>query len=101
MKRIINGKLYDTDTAKLLASYHNDFSPSDFEYFNEDLYIKKTGEYFLLGEGGPKSYYAEYHGNISMGSKRIIPISEDRAKEWAERNLEADEYISIFGGVEE
>lgn len=101
MKRIINGKLYDTDTAKLLGSYHNDFGPSDFEYFYEELYQKKNGEYYLYGEGGPKSDYAEFQGNVSIGSKRIIPISEDRAKEWAERNLEADDYVNIFGVVEE
>lgn len=101
MKKIINGKLYDTDTAELLGSYHNDLSPSDFEYFYEELYKKKTGEFYIYGEGGPKSDYAEFQENVSIRGKRIIPISEDRAKGWAERNLEADEYMKIFGKVNE
>lgn len=33
--------------------------------------------------------------------KGYIPISEDRAKEWAEINLVADDYMNIFGEVKE
>ena len=55
MKKIINGKLYDTETAKLIGrSYHGE-GPRDFRHYSEELYRKRTGEYFLYGEGGPMS----------------------------------------------
>jgi len=54
MKKIINGKRYDTETAQLIgsASYSN---RTDFRFWSEELYRKKTGEFFLYGEGGPAS----------------------------------------------
>ena len=97
MKRIINGKRYDTDKAECLAnaSYSN---RRDFSYWSEDLYRKRTGEYFLYGEGGPASRYAVTAGqNVWSGGEKIIPISEDTAREWAEKYLDADEYEKIFG----
>ena len=62
MKKIINGKLYNTETAKKLAEYSNDCTWSDFRCLEEALYRKRTGEYFLYGSGGPLTGYAEKHG---------------------------------------
>lgn len=101
MKKIINGKKYDTDTAKLMGTYTNGISYSDFEFFMSELYKKKTGEFFLYQEGGPMSIVAVHHGNNTTGSERIIPISENEAKEWVEKYMDADEYENIFGEVEE
>ena len=101
MKRIINGRRYDTETAKLLgqASYSNS---TDFAYWSEELYVKRTGEYFLYGEGGPMSKYSQQVGqNEWTGGQEIIPLSLKEAKKWTEKYLDADEYEKIFGKVEE
>ena len=45
MKKIINGKRYDTSTAILIGSAR--YSHGDLEYLTEELYRKKTGEFFL------------------------------------------------------
>ena len=42
MKKIINGRKYDTETAKHIGS-RSEGQPGNFEYFTEDLYLKKTG----------------------------------------------------------
>lgn len=48
------------------------------------------------------SPYAEYVNENCWGSgEDIIPLSEEKAKEWAEKHLEVDEYEEIFGEVEE
>ena len=47
MKKIINSKKYDTKTAKEIGIYCASLSVSDFGYFEETLYRKKTGEFFL------------------------------------------------------
>ena len=101
MKKIINGKRYDTDTAKKLASdwYSN---RTDFHYWEETLYRKNTGEYFLHGEGGPASKYAQnIEQNSWSGGEKIIPLSVENARKWAEDHLDGDEYEKIFGVVEE
>lgn len=101
MKKIISGRLYDTDTAKSLGSYWNGCGAGDFNYLCEELYQKKTGEYFLCGTGGALSKYRKYVANGSVGSTEIIPYTEEEARAWAEKYLEADEYIQLFGNVAE
>ena len=73
----INGKKYDTDTARYLGCYENCDDSWNFKWFRESLYVKKTGEYFLYGEGGPLSVYAEFMDDRSSCSgNKIIPLSE-------------------------
>lgn len=102
MKKIINGKLYDTETASCVGSWSNNYSPRDFQSVQEDLYRKRTGEFFLYGEGGPASKYAvSVGGNSWSGGAKIIPLTVEQAREWAEKHLDADEYQEIFGEVVE
>ena len=101
MKKIIKNRLYDTDKAKLIGEYA--FSNrTDFNFFEESLYCKKTGEYFLYCVGGPLSKYATETGaNEVSGSEKIIPLEEEDAKMWAEKHLDTDTYIKEFGDVAE
>lgn len=102
MKQIIKGKLYNTETAKELGSWANYGGWRDFQHMEETLYIKKTGEYFLFGEGGPMTKYAErVEQNGWSGGSRIMPMSYEEARQWAEEKLDADKYEEIFGPVAE
>lgn len=102
MKKIINGKVYDTNTAQRVGYWSNNLTYRDFSWCEETLYRKKTGEYFLHGEGGPASRYAEAVGTNSWGSgERIMPLTYKEASEWAEKHLDGDEYEQIFGAVSE
>ena len=101
MKKIINGKLYDTDTAKELGTYSHS-NPRDFNYWCETIYRKRTGEFFLYGHGGPASKYAESCGqNTWSGGSKIIPLNYKASQEWVEKYLDADDYQTIFGDVTE
>lgn len=98
MKQIINGKKYDTDTAKKLHRWSNNIPGNDAHYCAEALYRKKTGEFFLYGEGGAFSRYSESYGDNSWGGgEKIIPLTEAEAREWMESRASADEYEEIFG----
>lgn len=101
MKKIINGKLYNTETAKKLAEFQSPHSYSDFEYFEEALYQKRTGEYFLAGRGNALSKYSEVYAGASHSGERITPISYAQAQQWAERCIDADSYIKLFGDPED
>lgn len=101
-KKIINGKLYNTATATFIGEYANDISRSDFRYYEEELYRKRTGEYFLSGEGGPLTKYAKYlNDGCRTYGKDILPLSIEEAKRWVEYYMSADDYIKEFGEVEE
>lgn len=101
MKKVINGKMYNTETAKALAtSYHG--TPGDFSYYEETLYKKKTGEYFLYGIGGAASPYSQSCGQNSWsGGDGFEPLTENAVYKWAEKNISADEYCELFGEPEE
>lgn len=102
MKKIINGKKYDTDTAAEVGYYSNGGGWGDFHHYEETLYRKRTGEFFLYGEGGPMTGYAESCGmNEYCGGWSIKPMTENQAKAWAETHIDADDYEKIFGEVDE
>ena len=101
MKKVINGKRYDTDTAKLVGETHYS-NTRDFNYWKEELYQKRTGEFFIAGEGGPGSRYSErIDQNSWSGGCKITPLTLKGAQQWAEEHLDGDEYEAIFGAVEE
>lgn len=101
MKKIIKNKLYDTETAKLVGDWDNGYYANDFNFCSETLYQKKTGEFFLYGYGNALSKYAVSHGNNTSGSEKIISMTYEEAQDWAERKLDADKYIKLFGELGE
>ena len=102
MRRIIKGKLYNTETAKAVGDWWNGCGRNDFHFCEETLYKKTTGEFFIHGRGGAASPYTKAIGqNCWCGDSAIVPLTLDEAKAWAEKHLDADEYIEIFGEVEE
>lgn len=102
MKKIISGKVYDTDTAERVGEWDNGRLDDCLYRCCEELYRKRTGEFFLYGYGGPGSKYSVSLGNDNWsGGEKIIPLSYDAAQKWAEDHLDGEEYESIFGTVTE
>lgn len=101
MKKIIAGKKYDTKTARMVGEMTNDLPYSDFNYISEALYQKRNGEYFIHGEGGARTRYAEASADGWSGGERIMPVSFAEAMAWAEQYLDADAYEAEFGEVSE
>lgn len=91
--------MYNTESAKQIAYDSSNLCMSDFRYWCETLYKKKTGEYFLHGEGHAMSEYAVTEGGSSRWGEQVIPYSEKQAKKWAENHLDGDEYETIFGKI--
>jgi len=106
MKKIINGKRYDTDTAKKIAFWTTGGSMSDFRYAEEDLYRKKTGEFFVHGQGHSMTRWGVSQDKTMHDSKPIgwgedlQPLTEPEARLWVERYCNS-EYEPIFGKCEE
>ena len=97
MYKIIEGHKYDTETAREMARDAEHLDDS-LHYVRETLYRTKTGLYFLHGEGGPMTRYgAECGSNQWSGSAKIVPLTEDAAKAWAEQHCDGQTYERIFG----
>lgn len=99
MKKIINNKVYNSDTAKLIGARRcDDPGMSAYGFKEEKLYQKKTGEFFLLGVGGPDGKYATRNRRgWTAESARIVPVQYDEARDWAEAVLPPEEYAQHFG----
>ena len=97
MKKIINGKVYNTATAAQIGERAENITDS-LDYVIETLYRKRTGEFFLHGEGGARSIYSTRidENNWASGAA-IMPLTYDAAQKWAEEHLTADEYAAAFG----
>ena len=104
MKKIINGKLYDTNTATKLIHWNNGRSANDAKHVIMELYLKKTSEYseyYLYVEGGALSEYGEHIGNCYRPAWNITPLTKDEACKWAVYHCSADRYMNLFGEVTE
>ncbi len=102
MKKIINGRRYDTAAAKKIGKWDNGLPGGDFDYISETLYQKRTGEYFLHGDGGARSWCATSTADgWQSGGEKIRPLSDEEAREWCERRLSADDCKAIWGEPEE
>ena len=101
MDKIIRGKRYNTETATEIAEYSSDYSRSDFKWYEEELYQKRTGEFFLHGHGGPMTKYAESDGDGWTYGEKIIPLTVDEAKDWVEKYSDTETYIKLFGDPDE
>ena len=98
MKKYINGKVYDTGTAREIGGASH-YGKGDYKWYEETLYRKKTGEYFLCGEGHAASPYRERVGDMWGPGSAIKPLTFDEAREWVEANMSGDEYEAIFGAI--
>ena len=81
MKAIINARVYNTDTADIVCDISRGWSGSDLDWHETILYRTKNGAFFVAGQGGPRSMWAERHGTTSSRGSglRVIDIDEARA----------------------
>ena len=99
MKKVIEGKLYDTETADILHAWDNNLPNSDFNNCAEALYRTRNGRFFIEGIGGAMSRWSEScSDNSRSGGKGILPLGVDDALVWAEEHeMPVDAIVEVFG----
>jgi len=81
MNAIINGKRYDTDTARKIGSASYGYG-RDFGAWEEALHVTQKGAYFTAGSGGPMTSYARrVDSNTTSGGSAIRVLSRTEAAE--------------------
>ena len=97
VKRIIDGKLYDTERSTLIAESRYE-GVSDEEHYKEALYRNDYGVLFLAAEGGVESFYAALlHGGKPARGTDVIPLTASEACRWLEDHDHIEEIELLFG----
>lgn len=96
MKKVIRGRVCDTDTAKKIGEWDNGIYGSDINACSESLYRTKSGCYFLHGCGGANTKYATVSDGSWGSGEIIIPLEEESAIEWAKGHMSEDAYKLAF-----
>lgn len=101
MKKIINGKIYNTDTALFIGNFASACGPGDFRYEDTDLFKTTKGAWFICGGGGPLSRWSRPSGSGQCGGSGIEVMTTAEALEWCEfSRIDADVIAQHFS-VEE
>lgn len=102
MKQVIEGKVYNTETADCVAEASSSANYGDFSYWEESLYRTKKGAWFTAGHGGPMTKYARSVGsNSRSGGSGMEALSESEALAWCERNEVNADTIAEYFKIEE
>lgn len=90
MFKEINKRRYDTEKARLIGSMTADYGLADVHYYEEKLYRKRTGEFFVYGKGNAASIYNHEipGGGAFTGGEMIIPLIVEAAMEWVNIYME-------------
>lgn len=100
MRKVVNGKVYNTDTAVRIGMWDNGYEPEDPLYYSEELYKKPNG-YFLYCVGGAMSVLSQLNeNNERVGMEEIVVFTLEGAKDWAIKNMNRNEYEMEFEFVE-
>jgi hypothetical protein len=99
MKQVIDGKMYNTDTAEEIGSWSNNLGYGDFRSCSETLYRTEKGNYFVHGKGGAMSKYAESCGDSIGSGSEIIPMDRAEAFEWAQQHCGDEDVMEHFNDM--
>jgi hypothetical protein len=98
MRRSIDGKVYDTNTAEIICDI-SEGRIGEFDEVNAGLYVTKKGAYFIEGYGGATTRFKKQSVDKSgwVGSNALIPISLEEARTYCEKFApdEVEEYFKV------
>jgi hypothetical protein len=93
MQRIIDRKVYDTDSAERIAKHGAIVDKGDFHALAEALYKDSNGEYFLHCQGGVATEYAEQTSNGTTYGETLELLTKEEALDWCENRSASSETV--------
>jgi hypothetical protein len=99
MKKIINGRRYDTEAKHTREIARADWGyAGDFDAYNEGLFRTSHGNWFVAGEGGPNTKYCRpAEGGGYGGGPGLFELTPEQAMDWLEHHSETDLIEEYFG----
>lgn len=106
MKRVLDGMVYDTEKAIEICDVWEGTGRSDFQHIDAKLYrTKRSKQFFLAGFGGAMTRFSQRCSDGSYcGSEKIVPLSLEEARHYAENNTTAEileQYFPVVDADEE
>lgn len=98
MKRIINGRRYNTEAkgTREIARRAADCYVTDLRWWEETLYRTLHGSWFLAGEGNAMTRWATSCVDGTGPGKGIKPLSAREAREWLENARDTEALEQYF-----
>jgi len=103
MKATIGGQTYNTKMAVEIGCANNGLPCNDLDYWYAALYKANDGRYFLAGDGGARTIYADVepgNDNWTTPGKGIVPMTAAKAEEWAREWLDDASVVAEFGALD-
>lgn len=102
MKKIINGKRYDTDSAELLCTLKCNAYVGAWDWHDTDLYRTSKGAFFIAGWGMGGSMWGEklYDCSDYVKGEGLRALSREEAREILEQE-DQPEIIEEYFEVED
>jgi len=98
MRRSIDGKVYDEDTAEIICDI-SEGRIGEWDQVSAGLYVTKKGAYFIAGYGGATTRFKKQTSDKNgwVGSDSIIPIGVEEARTYCEKFApdEVEEYFEV------
>jgi len=99
MKQIIDGKIYNTDTAEFVCDTSNSLGRSDFAHERSALYVTKKGAFFVAGRGGPMTRFKRDVGDGWSDGDGIIVLTKAEALAECERHGDSADIEEHFADM--
>jgi len=98
MRKVIMGRVYDTEKATEVAYWSNGLSRSDFNNLSKSLYRTSKGNWFVAGEGGAFTEFSQaVDSNSQTGGEGLYPVDEEDAMRLLEQWGETEALEEYFG----
>lgn len=88
VKRVIDGRVYDTATASCVSYVESSLVCDDFGWWEEYLCITRKGKWFTAGCGNYSSRYGS--------GPPIRPLSDTEARQWLEAHEKTNAILAHF-----
>ncbi len=92
MKRVINGAVYNTESAIYIGIYNSRKELDDMRRFTEELYRTRSGKFFLLLSGARNPQY-----HTKRNEPKIVSLAFEEAQNWVKEKLSPEQFQTLFG----
>jgi hypothetical protein len=99
MRKIINSRLYDTDTAAKVCDISGvgGLSVTDFKWNDTWLYLSPKGTFFVAGKGNGESRWAMRVGDMRCGGDGLAVVTPEAARRLFEEYGDPEKFAGFFG----
>ena len=101
IRKVIEGRVYDTDTALFVHALSEDEGSIGLNFFVErtNLYRTRRGQFFIAGESGALKRWGRHYGGGYVPGRGLKLVSDAEAQRFLEETGgPVEQYFEVVGG---